>query len=179
LVPGGEDAAVSLLPSLIVLGLAAVVSWRLTLGRAPILGQPQEARSAGWALALATGIQSLHFLEEASTGFPQRLGELVGLPPMPNSFFLVFNLAWIGIWIVSVPGLRSGRPAAYFPAWFLAVAAVVNGFAHPMLALVSAGYFPGLVTSPFIGIAGYRLWRRLQTATQPKAGRQAVNEPEL
>jgi len=50
--------------------------------------------------------------EEALTGFPQRLGELLGLPAMPMSFFLRFNLAWLVIWTVSVPGLRSGQTLA-------------------------------------------------------------------
>jgi hypothetical protein len=34
-----------------------------------------------------------------------------------------------------------------------------------MMAIASGGYFPGLVTSPVIGLAGVILWQRLQRAT--------------
>lgn len=84
---------------------------------------------------------------------------------MPLSFFVCFNLAWIAIWITSVRLLRRGRRAAFFAAWFLAIAGVLNGVAHPLMALASGGYFPGLITSPIIGIAGVILWRRLRGAT--------------
>ena len=88
---------------------------------------------------------------------------------MPLSFFLLFNVTWLAIWVASVPGLRSGRPAAFFAAWFLAIADLFNGIAHPLLAVASGGYFPGLVTSPFIAAAAALLWIRLRRATQPEA----------
>jgi len=111
-------------------------------------------------------VQCVHFAEEAATGFHERLGALLGLPGMELSVFVVFNLVWIGIWVASVPGLRSARPAAFFAAWFLAIAGMINGIAHPLLALAAGGYFPGLVSSLLIGVASVWLWLRLRRATR-------------
>jgi hypothetical protein len=90
---------------------------------------------------------------------------------IPLSVFLLFNLLWIGVWIASVPGLRSARSGAFFAAWFLAIAGIVNGIAHPLLALASGGYFPGLWTSPIIGGICVLLWLRLHKATRRQVRR--------
>ena len=155
----------SILPSVLVLGLVAVVAVRLAQSRwSPIEAGPERV-AASTVLGIATAIQSAHFVEEWVTGFHVRFPALVGLDPMPLSFFIAFNLAWIVIWLVSIPFLRIGRKPAFFAAWFLAIAAMLNGVAHPMMAVSSRGYFPGLITSPLIGIAGLFLWQRLRTAT--------------
>ena len=158
----------SLLPSIVILGLAALAALHQTLTYRP---QPESGgalNSATVALAVAACIQAAHFTEEALTDFPGRLGMLLGIPAMPMSFFLTFNLCWLVIWAASVPGLRSTRPWAFFAAWFLAIAGIINGVAHPALAIGSGTYFPGLVTSPFIGIAGVWLSRRLKDASGPR-----------
>ena len=64
-----------------------------------------------------------------------------------------------------VPGVGAGRRLAFFAAWFLALAGLLNGVAHPAFAVGVGGYFPGLVTSPFIGAAGIWLWLRLRQTT--------------
>ena len=125
--------------------------------------------AASTFLGVATAIQSAHFAEEWATGFHIRFPALLGLDPMPLSFFVAFNLAWIAIWIVSIPFIRLGRRSAFFAAWFIAIAGALNGVAHPMMAIASGGYFPGLITSPFIGIAGVVLWKRLHGATSAPA----------
>ncbi|HMB91879.1 MAG TPA: HXXEE domain-containing protein [Rhodothermales bacterium] len=163
-----QDSILSNLPSLLVLGLVALAALGLARNRQSPFEKMAERRAAARALALTLGIQGAHFVEEAATGFPERLGALLGLPAMPFSFFVVFNLAWIGIWVASVPGVRSARPAAYFTAWFLAIAGMVNGIAHPLLAIAAGGYFPGLVTAPIIGGAGYWLWQRLCRSTKSR-----------
>jgi hypothetical protein len=84
---------------------------------------------------------------------------------MPLAFFVVFNLTLIAIWIASIPLLRSARRLGFFAAWFLAIAGMLNGIAHPLMAIASGGYFPGLVSSPFIGLVSIYLWRRLKGAT--------------
>ena len=156
----------SLLPSIFVLGLAALAA--LTLAR--IRRSPPESvaarNAAARALAVATAVQSSHFIEEAATGFHLRLGDLVGVPAMPFSFFIVFNLTWLGIWVTAVFGLRAARVVAFFAAWFLTIAGMVNGIAHPLLAIASDGYFPGLITSPVIGGVSVWLWLRLRQATR-------------
>jgi hypothetical protein len=98
------------------------------------------------------------------------LGDLLGLPGIPLSVFVVFNLMWLGIWVASVPGLRSARAAAFFAAWFLAIAGMFNGIAHPLLAIAAGGYFPGLVSSLFIGVVSVWLWLGLRRATRPRGG---------
>ena len=157
----------SLLPSLFVLGLAALAAVVLARTRPSRPENLAVQSAAARALALATAVQAVHFTEEATTGFPERLGALLGLPAMPMSFFVVFNLTWLFIWIISVPGIRTARAFAFFAAWFLAIAGMVNAIAHPLLAIASGGYFPGLVTSPLIGAAGVWLWFRLREATHP------------
>ena len=97
----------NVLPSMFVLGLAAHAALLLVLSRRSPPENVMERPAAARALALAVGVQSVHFAEEAATGFHERLGALLGLPGIPLSVFVVFNLTWLGIWVASVPGLRS------------------------------------------------------------------------
>jgi hypothetical protein len=155
----------SALPSIVVLGVAALVALLLVLiWRSPPDNVAQRL-AASRALSLTVGIQCLHFAEEFATGFYERFPELFGLPPMSVSFFVAFNLIWLAIWVASIPGVHLGQPAAIFAAWLLAIAAILNGIGHPVMAVATGGYFPGLVTSPFIGVAGVWLWLRLYDAT--------------
>ncbi len=62
-----------------------------------------------------------------------------------------------------------GYRIALLPVWFFAIGAIVNGIAHPMLAVVSQGYFPGSITSPVVGVLGVLLWVRLQVLTTSSA----------
>jgi len=138
------------------------------LGDGPSPAERRASRdAAARTLGLATVVQAVHFSEELATGFHEEFPAAFGLPAMPLSFFVGFNLTWLAIWVVSIAGLRSARPTALFAAWFLALAAMLNGIAHPLLALQAGGYFPGLWTSPIIAAAGYWLWLRLRAATQP------------
>lgn len=155
----------SIVPSVVVLGLVAIVAVRLTQWRSSPVEAAKERIAASAVLGFATAIQSAHFVEEWVTGFHVRFPALLGLDPMPLSFFVPFNLAWIAIWIASIPFLRLGRRPAFFAAWFIAIGGMLNGVAHPMMAIATGGYFPGLITSPIIGLAGVILWQRLQRAT--------------
>lgn len=158
----------NLLPSIVVLGLAAFAGLSLALGRWSPPEKAAERTAAARVLALAVGVQAAHFTEEAAGGLHERLGALLGLPSIPLFLFVIFNLMWLGIWVASIPGLRSARKAAFFAAWFLAIAGMFNSIAHPLLAIAASGYFPGLVSSPFSGVASVWLWLRLRRATQPK-----------
>jgi hypothetical protein len=161
----------NLLPSAIALGLAALAAVFLAQRRRSPPENAAERVAAARALALAVGVQGLHFAEEAATGFDERFPALFDLPGMPRFFFVVFNLTWLGIWVASVPGLRSARAGAFFAAWFLAIAGMFNGIAHPLMAIAAGGYFPGLLSSPLIAGASVWLWLRLLEATRPEAGR--------
>lgn len=155
----------SLIPSIVVLGLAAFAALQLALRHPYPTEFSTERDAASRVLALAITIQCGHFAEEWATDFHARFPALFGLEPMPLSFFVVFNLTWIAIWIASVPLLRAARKPAFFAAWFLAIAGMLNGVAHPFMAVASGGYFPGLISSPFIGLASIYLWQRLDGAT--------------
>ena len=111
--------------------------------------------------AICLAVHCLHFTEEYFTGFNERFPNLLGLPAWPVTFFVVFNLSLIGVWLLSIYDLRQARWYAIFPVWFLAIGSAVNGIAHPVMAFLSEGYFPGLVTSPIAGFAGILLIRSL------------------
>ena len=112
-------------------------------------------------------VQCLHFTEEFVTRFQVRFPALLGFPAWSENFFVVFNLIWLSIWILSAVGLQNGHRLALFPVWFFAIAATVNGVAHPLLALMIRGYFPGLISSPVLGVIGVLLWQRLLALTRP------------
>ena len=165
----------SVLPSIVVLGAAAIAALLLAT-RCPSPPENLAARlAASNALAVATGLQCIHFVEEAATGFDERFPNLLGLPSMPFTVFIVFNLVWIAIWIASIRGLHSARLGAFFAAWFLAIAGTLNGIGHPLMAVAAGGYFPGLVSSPFVGLACIWLWFKLREATQPGATPERAN----
>jgi hypothetical protein len=98
-----------LIPSIVVLGLAASAAIRLTQCRLSPAEFAMERVIASQLLALATVVQSAHFAEERATDFHVRFPALFGLEPMPLPFFVVFNVAWIAIWIALVPLLRSAK----------------------------------------------------------------------
>jgi protein-S-isoprenylcysteine O-methyltransferase Ste14 len=116
-------------------------------------------------------IQVLHVAEEYSTRFYVRFPSELGLAPWSSDFFLIFNLCWLGIWVWAAFGLRAGHTLALFPVWFFAIAAMVNGVAHPLLAARAGGYFPGLLTSPLLGVIGVWLCVRLAAITESRPGR--------
>jgi len=160
----------SLVPSIAVLGLAVFAAYWLAKMRLSPAEFAKERLTASRVLGLATAIQCAHFVEEWATGFHIQFPALFGLEPMPLLLFVAFNLIWIAIWIASVPLLRSANKLAFLAAWFLAIAGLLNGIAHPLMAVSTGGYFPGLLSSPFIGLASFFLWRRLQEATQIAKG---------
>jgi hypothetical protein len=151
------------------LGSIALAALYITLRRRSPPEFAAERRLAARVLAVATLVQVLHFAEELVTSLHEHLGGIFALPGMPLSAFLVVNLVWLAIWIASVPGLRAARVPAFFAAWFLAIASIFNGIAHPLLAVVAGDYFPGLYSSPFSGGAGIWLCHQLRRATTSTA----------
>jgi hypothetical protein len=151
----------SILAGSVGLDIAAVAALVLTVRRTPRAAPPDFVR-LGWITLV---MQSLHFIEELLTGFERRFPVLLGLGPWPESFFVSFNLGWILIWAAAL--LTVGRlRVALFPLWFLAIAAIANGIAHPLGSVAVRGYFPGLVTAPFLGLAGVLLFTRLMAFTR-------------
>lgn len=146
------------------LSAAAVAALALSLGRGGIA--VEHFRSTRWIAALALWAQSLHFAEEYLQEFYLRFPELLGLTAWPETFFLTFNSAWLAVWAIAIAALAKLPRATTFPLWFLAIALVANGIAHPLMAITTGGYFPGLWSSPLVGILGFVLLRRLVFATR-------------
>jgi hypothetical protein len=155
----------SIVPGIAALSLVAAVALILTLARGGIVGSGPQVRAAVRIALVAVLVQGTHFAEELATGFHRRFPELFGFPPMPAGFFVSFNLLWLAIWGLAIWGLTARRSFGLFPLWFLAAASVVNVVAHPLLALRAGGYFPGLVSSPLVGVAGLLLFRHLVRLT--------------
>ncbi len=105
--------------------------------------------------------QCAHTFEEFVTGLHLLFPPLFGLAPLSAEYFVGFNVFWIGIWVLSAFGVLRGARVAYFPVWFFGLAMCLNGILHPSMAIWAAGYFPGLVTAPVVGIIGVVVTTRL------------------
>jgi hypothetical protein len=147
------------------LSVAGIAALLLTILRRPVDGDRERREQIIRIFLIGLAAQCLHFMEEFVTRFQDRFPALLGLPAWPENFFVVFNLIWLCVWILSAAGLRRGNWFALFPVWFFAIAAIANGIAHPVLAVVARGYFPGLMTAPIVGLLGVMLWLRLQALT--------------
>ena len=162
-----SDSLRSILLSTAVLQVLAVVALGLTILRRP--GPEADSAALDRIISLfLVGItaQSIHFIEEFITGFYLRWPESLGLSPWSAEFFVSFNVSWIAIWVLSAAGLRAGIRAALFPTWFFAIGMTVNLVGHPLLALYAGGYFPGLWSSPVVGVLGVMLLNRLWRHTE-------------
>jgi hypothetical protein len=151
------------------LTVAALAAGLVTVSRGPVETSRTELESAARVALLTTLVQLVHFAEELATGFHARFPEQLGLVPWRVWFFVAFNLFWLAVWAVSSWGLLAGRRLALAALWFLGIAGVANGIAHPLLAARGAGYFPGLVTSPVLGLVSLLLLRRLARLTRRRA----------
>jgi Protein of unknown function with HXXEE motif len=148
------------------LSAAAILALVLMVLRGPADGDPAVRERTARIFLIGLAAQCLHFTEEFVTRFQDRFPALLGLAAWPENFFVIFNLIWLAVWILSAAGLQRGYRMALFPAWFFAIVAIANGVAHPVLTIVAGGYFPGLITSPAVGVLGALLWSRLQTLTK-------------
>ncbi len=157
----------SFLPSIIALSAMATVALVVAIVRGGINADAGALRSATRVAIVAVICQVLHFVEEAGGELNRRLPELFGLDPVAMDSFVSVNLVALAIWVLSVPALMARISAALFPLWFLAVASVSNALLHPALAIASGGYFPGVLTSPVVGVAGLFLIRGLGRITRP------------
>jgi Protein of unknown function with HXXEE motif len=149
------------------LSVAAAAAFLLTIVRKPLDSDVAGRERTAGLFLVGLAAQSLHFMEEFITRFEDRFPALFGLPAWSENFFVAFNLTWLCVWILSAMGLQRGHRVAFFPVWFFAIASIANGIAHPLLAIVARGYFPGLITSPLLGVVGVLLWLRLLALTRP------------
>ncbi len=159
-----------ILPSVTSLGALALVAAWLSAARSWARPAGPSDREPVRVAGLAVLVQAAHFSEELATGFAERFPALFGVPPIPLPVFVVFNVGWLAIWSVSAWASASRHRFALFPLWFLGVASVANGLAHPAFALIAGAYFPGLVTSPLVGWCGVLLMRGMARATTANRG---------
>lgn len=157
----------SFVPSIIALSAMAAVALAITVARGGINADPPALRSVARMAILAIVCQILHFAEEVGGGLNRRLPEFFGLDTVTMESFVGVNLVALAIWMLSVPALMARISAALFPLWFLAVASVSNALLHPALAMATGGYFPGVLTSPVVGVAGLFLLGGLARITGP------------
>lgn len=151
------------------LSVLVVMSVVITVARPNVSPDPAVRRRFLILLGAAILAQSMHFAEELATGFHFRFPVLLGLSPWPTGFFVWFNVSWLVLWGIAAFGLRIGFVMALVPVWFLALALVLNGLAHPLMALREGAYFPGLYTSPLVGVLGVMLVTGLRRLTVPLA----------
>ena len=144
--------------------MAAVALW-ITVARGALHADSSTLSNAVRFAVLAIVFQTAHFAEEAATGLNHRLPELFDLAPMSMEAFVTINAVALVIWAIAVVALALRSSAALFPLWFLGVASASNAVLHPALSMATGGYFPGLVTSLFMGASGFLLLRSLARIT--------------
>src|ERR1700691_1419767 len=105
------------------LSAGAVVAVLLTILRRPVEGDLVGRERTARLFLIGLAAQCMHFVEEFVTRFEDRFPTLLGLPAWSENFFVVFNLIWLSVWIVSAIGLRRGYRLALFPVWFFAIGA--------------------------------------------------------
>jgi hypothetical protein len=154
------------------LTLAAIVALVLTYSRAGVAGE-HVARVRRIATFAVVG-QAAHFSEEYLHQFYIRFPAQLGLAPWSEGFFVSFNVIWLVAWLLAIASLIRFPRLAAFPLWFLAIACVANGVVHPLLSLAVGGYFPGLWSSPVVGILGLMLVNAIASATRTRNNHHGV-----
>lgn len=118
--------------------------------------------------------QAAHSVEEYAFRFydvfpPARFIDGI-VPGLPHAGFITVNtlLVLFGLWCFfsSVrPGTRSARDWV----WVWVVIELFNGFAHPVWAIATGGYVPGLATSPLLLLLAAYLFYRLRAEPEPSS----------
>lgn len=142
--------------SMLVIALA--ISYALWIRRASW----PSGNSVVALYTVAVLIQCAHLAEEYRGGFHRLFPPVFGVDPWSGRRFLLFNLAWLAVFIIAGIGLVRGNRLAYLAALFLALGGGIgNGLGHLALAARESGYFPGVYTGTLALIAGSALMLRL------------------
>ena len=96
------------------LSVAAVIALFLTLARGTIVASEPALAAAVRLAVAAVVVQAAHFAEEAATGFHQRFPEMLGVVPWSLRFFVLFNLVWLVVWVLSIWGMMVRQRSALF-----------------------------------------------------------------
>lgn len=110
---------------------------------------------------LAIAVQCLHFAEEFVTGFQRQFPKLIGTE-WSDARFVIFNLAWLAVFVLAGRGVILRMKLAYLVVLFLALGGGVgNGAGHLLLSAIQGRYFPGTATAPLCLLVGIALLTRL------------------
>jgi len=146
-----------------LLAVALAVAYVVWLAQAVV-----EPRRVLFAYLLAVLVQALHFIEEYRASFYREFPPLVGAAPWSRPTFLLFNLAWLFVFVLAAQGLaRRWRPAAVVALFLALGGGVLNGLGHFALAARASAYFPGLYTAPLSLAAGSYLLLRILRRSGP------------
>jgi hypothetical protein len=142
----------------IFLVVAMVVCYVLWLRR---LEWP-PAKSIIGIYGLALLVQCFHMFEEYRAGFHRVFPAVFGASPWSDQRFLIFNFAWLAIFIIAGFGLARQKREAYLVSMFLAIGGgILNGLGHLALSARQGGYFPGAYTGVLALFVGSLLTYRL------------------
>src|SRR5215213_7435049 len=112
--------------------------------------------------SFAVIVQCAHVVEEYRTGFFRAFPPVLGADPWSARRFLVFNFAWLTVFLIAGFGLVRKRRGAYLIAMFLAIAGgILNGLGHLALSAREGAYFPGAYTGVLALLVGSILTYRL------------------
>jgi len=153
----------------------AVVGLDIGLAAAFAVWSSREAIGSGQRASITRlfvagiALQTLHFLEELSTGFPRALPGFFGYA-WSDAKFSVFNALWLTIFVVAALAVSRGWRPAELVLWFFAlVGCVANGVFHVTASAIQRAYFPGLLTAPLLFALGLVLTRLLLQATDHRS----------
>jgi hypothetical protein len=112
------------------------------------------------------GVQACHSLEEYAFALyavlPVAHRASLFVSSDPATGFAVLNASFVafGLWCYRFP-IRRGWASARALAWLWVGVELGNGVGHPLLALHSGGYFPGVATAPLLLVLALTLALRL------------------
>jgi hypothetical protein len=100
-----------------------------------------------------TAIQTLHFSAEYTARMYETVPPLFELAPLPPHRFIIFNLAWIAIFVVSAVGVFIGLRLPLIAVWFMAlVGGIGNAVFHLWLAVRGSGSSMPVVATSLVNL---------------------------
>ena len=112
---------------------------------------------------LAIGVQILHFTEEFISQFYIRwFTEITHKEPFSVNNFVMNQMTVYFLFIIAAIGIYKKWKITQLLVWYMIIMMLlVNAIQHPILAIATKGYFPGLYTSFFGIILGPVLFKRM------------------
>jgi hypothetical protein len=110
---------------------------------------------------IAIAVQTAHLTEEIWSRFYREFPPVLGAAPWSERQFVIFNLLWLALFVLTAVGVaRQWRPA-YVGTLFLGIGGGVgNGLGHLALTIRANGYFSGAYTAPIVLLVALLLLAR-------------------